>query len=87
LVRDIVTAHVLDPIHLKGISREIVPYAIDGRRDENGTIAQPIRVHHEGPERRLDVAKGDPSNAVSIKSSFRKTLEALESRRVTGDSA
>ncbi len=87
LVRDIVTAHKLDPIHVKGISREIVPYAIDGLRDENGEITQPIRVYGEGLEMYLDLAKVDPSNAESIRSSLREALKALESKHVTGDSA
>ncbi len=30
LVRDVVRAHPLDPIRVKGISREVVPYVLDG---------------------------------------------------------
>ena len=33
LVRDVVTAQALPPITMKGISREVVPYAVDNMLD------------------------------------------------------
>jgi adenylate cyclase len=36
LVRDILVAHPLPPITMKGISREVIPYAVEGMLDEAG---------------------------------------------------
>jgi len=41
LVRDIVAAHALPPITMKGINREVVPYEVDGMLDAAG---QKIRI-------------------------------------------
>lgn len=32
LVRDVISAHSLPPITMKGISREVIPYSVDGMR-------------------------------------------------------
>lgn len=78
LVRDIVTAHALAPIQMKGISREVIPYTIDGLRDAGGTIDQPIRAHQPGLEMYLDLAKVDAEHAEGVKATLREALAALE---------
>jgi len=42
LVRDILVAHPLSPITMKGLSREVVPYAVEGMLDK-----QPERLPHD----------------------------------------
>jgi adenylate cyclase len=36
LVRDIVVAHVLAPITMKGISREVIPYIVESAKNADG---------------------------------------------------
>ena len=39
-VRDIMAAHALPPISMKGISREVVPYVVEGPLDASGEKGQ-----------------------------------------------
>ena len=55
LVRDIVRAHPLPPITMKGISREVVPYAVDGLVGEIEQRAQVISEHATGVDIFLDL--------------------------------
>ena len=45
LVRDAVVAQALPPITMKGISREVVPYAISGVLDSTGQTVQVFSEH------------------------------------------
>jgi hypothetical protein len=45
LVRDIVIAEARPPITMKGISREVVPYAITGMVDAHGQTVQVFNEH------------------------------------------
>jgi adenylate cyclase len=47
LVRDIVIAEARPPITMKGISRELVPYAITGMVDAHGQTVQVFNEHRE----------------------------------------
>ncbi len=48
LVRDIVVARALSPITMKGISREVIPYAISGVIDATGVAMQVFSEHQTG---------------------------------------
>ena len=48
LVRDIVVAHELPPITMKGISREVVPYAVDGVVGAAGETIEVFSEHQAG---------------------------------------
>ncbi|MGA7487372.1 MAG: adenylate/guanylate cyclase domain-containing protein [Xanthobacteraceae bacterium] len=64
LVRQLVRARPLEPITLKGISRPVVPYAVDGRLDgEAGGNAEVISERGAGLELFLDVRALDASAA------------------------
>ena len=81
LVRDMVAAHALLPVTMKGISREVVPYAIDGMLDEDGRTVQVFSEHREGLDLYLDLGRVDTEGARSLQALFRKAIEALEQRK------
>jgi adenylate cyclase len=77
LVRGTVRAHALPPIRVKGISRDVVPYMIDGYIDgpEGPTV---FSEHGNGIEFYLDVhAVADPQSARTI---LEDALRALDER-------
>ncbi len=55
LVRDIVAAHPLAPISVKGIPREIVPYVLDGLRDGASEHRRIFSEHADGIDLYLDI--------------------------------
>src|SRR5262249_3669029 len=54
LVRDMLVAHPLPPITVKGISREIVPYAVEAMLDETGAKIEIFSEHMAGLDLYLD---------------------------------
>jgi adenylate cyclase len=76
LVRDIVDARQLDPITVKGVSREVRPYAIDGLRGEAST-GRVFSEHANGLELYLDVNQLDASEAARAKKVLQGALDAL----------
>ena len=79
LVRDIVDAHPLPAISMKGISREIVPYAVDGLLSEAGK-ARILSEHIAGLDLYLDLAKVESTETERVRSALRDALEALDTR-------
>ena len=63
LVRDMVRARPLPPIAMKGISREVVPYAVDGLLSEFAQRAQVISEHATGVDIFLDLDAMDEEGA------------------------
>jgi adenylate cyclase len=78
LVRDLVTAHVLPSTKIKGIAREVVPYAIDGLRDEAGTAVQVFIEHGEGLDLYLDLGRIDNERSKSLRVVLYKAIAALD---------
>ncbi len=80
LVRDVVLARPLEPMQVKGVSRTIVPYAVEGLVGEAGQRAQVVREHASG--RALFVAAGGPGAADAARAveALRRALVALETR-------
>ena len=78
LVRDLVTAHVLPSTKIKGIAREVVPYAIDGLRDEAGTTVQVFIEHGEGLDLYLDLGRIDNERSKSLRVVLYKAIAALD---------
>jgi class 3 adenylate cyclase len=77
LVRGTVHAHALEPIRVKGISRDVVPYKIDGYMDgpQGPTV---FSEHGGGIEFYLDVhAVADPQSARTV---LEDALRALDER-------
>jgi adenylate cyclase len=82
LVREVVAAHTLAPISMKGINREIVPYSVDGLLDAAGAAAAHVFSEHvAGLDLDLDPSKVDAAAAQRIQSVLRAALAALDARK------
>jgi hypothetical protein len=75
-VKDIVTAHALPPISMKGISREVVPYVIE--RPADAVADAEIAAHAPGLDLRLDPDKVDDIERASAV--LRNAMAALARR-------
>jgi class 3 adenylate cyclase len=80
LVRDIVVAHVLAPIIIKGISREVIPYIIEGLNDAEGEGVQVFSEHLTGLDFYLNANMIDPSTATHITEVLQSALTALKKK-------
>jgi adenylate cyclase len=63
---------------MKGISREVVPYAIDGLLDADGHAVQVFSEHRDGLDLYLDLGRIDASASRSLRSVFQKAIAALD---------
>ncbi|MES2127122.1 MAG: adenylate/guanylate cyclase domain-containing protein [Pseudomonadota bacterium] len=80
LVRDMVAAHALPPTTMKGIARDVVPYAIDGLLDADGKTVQVFSEHGNGLDLYLDLGRIDADSAASLRKKLEAALAALEKR-------
>jgi class 3 adenylate cyclase len=78
LVRDIVTAHALPPITMKGISRQVIPYAINGILDSAGETIQVFSEHQTGLDFYLNANMIDANSATHIRQVLQDALKALD---------
>ncbi|GJI92522.1 adenylate/guanylate cyclase domain-containing protein [Duganella hordei] len=78
LVRDIVAGHALAPVSMKGIAREVVPYAIDGMLDEDGSTLQVFSEHSDGLDLYLDMGRIDADAAKNLRGVLRQAITALD---------
>ncbi|WP_047308370.1 adenylate/guanylate cyclase domain-containing protein [Rhodopseudomonas palustris] len=80
LVSDIVDAHALSSITMKGISREVVPYAIDQLRD--GSEASAVVIEKvPGFDFRLDTAAVAATDSERVRSVLLQALSSLDRRQ------
>jgi class 3 adenylate cyclase len=79
LTRDIVTAHALSPISMKGISREVVPYSVESRLEGSQTIV--FSEHMTGLDFHLDPSVIDASTSDRIRTVLRDAIAVLEERQ------
>ena len=82
LVRDMVRARPLAPIAMKGISREVVPYAVEGLLSEFGQRAQVISEHATGLDIFVDLEAIDEEGAERARKQLAEALSALRQRPV-----
>ena len=80
LVRDLVRAHPLPAIYMKGISREVVPYAVDGLLREVGQRPQVISEHGKGLDLFVDLDVLDERAAERARRRLEELLAALDGR-------
>ena len=80
LVRDIVVAEARPPITMKGISREVVPYAITGMIDADGETVQVFSEHLTGLDFYLNANMIDASSASHIRKVLQDALKAMRKR-------
>ena len=81
-VRDMVAAHALPPIMMKGISREIVPYVVEGPLDDSGGKSRIFSAHMSGVDFYLDPNAVDAKAAADIRTMLRDAMTALEKREI-----
>ena len=80
LVRDVIRARPLAPITMKGISREIVPYAVEGLLGELGQRAHVISEHATGLDLFLDLEVVDDRTAEHARRVLADAMAALDAR-------
>jgi class 3 adenylate cyclase len=78
LVRHLITAHTLPAITMKGISREVVPYAVDGIVDAEGGSTEIISEHLRGLDLYLDPTMVESGSDEKIRSVLRRAMAVLE---------
>ena len=78
LVRDIVSAHALAPITMKGIGYEVVPYAVDGLLGQPGEQAEVVCEQARGVDIYLDPRMVDSEAADRVRAALRRALTALD---------
>jgi len=77
LVADMVRARALDPIAMKGISRQVVPYLVDEVQGEFTDVPKVINERRKGVSVFLDVGALDKSHVDETRQILTKALEAL----------
>ncbi len=80
LVRDIVRAHPLPPITMKGISREVVPYSVDGLVDEVKQRPHVISEQSKGVELFLDLDVIEGEAAARTRQVLQDALAAIDNK-------
>jgi adenylate cyclase len=80
LVRDLITAHAMPAISMKGISREVIPYALEGTLDATGRQRRTFSEHMRGLDFYLDPEAIDPSTAGQVRDVLRDAITTLEQR-------
>ena len=80
LVRDMVTAHALPPIAMKGIHRQVVPYTVDAMVDATGTEIEKFSDHTTGLDFYLDPSAVDVAAAGRIRGLLQDAITALDRR-------
>jgi class 3 adenylate cyclase len=81
LVRDILVAHALPPITMKGISREVVPYAVEGMLDAMGQKVEIFSEHLTGLDFYLDPSMVNVGSADRIRVLLQDAIASLERYR------
>ena len=84
LVRDIIVAHELQPITMKGISREVVPYAVDGVVGAAGETIAVFSEHQAGLDFYLNARMLDANSTTRVRKVLQDALEALDKRPPAG---
>jgi adenylate cyclase len=81
LVRDVVTVRTLPPISMKGISREVIPYVVEGTMDGTARSQRIFSEHLVGLDLDLDPNLVDAGESGRIQGILREALAALETRK------
>jgi class 3 adenylate cyclase len=77
VVRDIVSAHEQPPIRVKGITRDVVPYVVDGLLDASGQTVRVVNVHARGLDLYLDPSQLSAEDAERLRRILRDALDSL----------
>jgi len=82
LVSDVITAHALPPIAMKGISRNVVPYSVDTIVDASAEKGGVVIERMPGLDFYLDPSIVKSSDAERIRSVLKDALASLEKRNI-----
>ena len=77
-VRDIVVAQALTPITMKGISHEVIPYAVSGIIDPENKGIRVFSEHLTGVDFYLNANMIEASDAAHLRKILQDALQALE---------
>ena len=77
LVRDIVVARALTPITMKGISREVIPYAVRSVLDATGKNIEVLSEHLSGLDLYFNAGMIDATDAEHVRNVLEDALKAL----------
>jgi hypothetical protein len=83
-VRDLVRARPLPPIEMKGISRKVVPYSVEGLLSEFAQRNQVFYEHALGMDIFLDLDAIDEETAGRARKRLSEALEALRPKSTGG---
>jgi class 3 adenylate cyclase len=78
LAMDVAAGHALPPISMKGIAREVVPYAIDGRAGAGGATLPVVTENAMGLDLYLDPGRVDPASTAHIRAVLQRAIAALD---------
>jgi adenylate cyclase len=78
LARDMLDAHALPPITMKGISREVIPYSVEGMLDATGQTSKVLSAHMTGLDFYFDPRMVNAGSADRIRTVLQQALAALE---------
>ena len=78
LAREIIDAHALAPITMKGISREVIPYSVDALNDSSTEKSGIITERAPGLELYLDPAVVKSGDAARVRSLLESALASLK---------
>jgi class 3 adenylate cyclase len=78
LARDILVAQALSSLHMKGISREVIPYVVKGTLGSKGEQVEIFSAHMTGLDFFLDPSMLNTGNAANIRAILQDALNALE---------
>jgi adenylate cyclase len=82
LVSDVITAHALPPITMKGISREVIPYSVDSMIDTPTDKGDVVIERMPGLDLYLDASIVKSADADRIRSALLGALSSLDRRQV-----
>jgi len=81
LVNDVVAAHTLPSITMKGISREVVPYSVDSLIDSSMEQGDVVMERIPGLDFYLDPAAVTSADSERVRSVLQRALSSLERRQ------
>jgi hypothetical protein len=84
LVLDMVAGHALPSLSMKGIAREVVPYAIDGRAGEGGATVHVVTENIVGLDLYLDPGRVDAASSAHARGALQRALDALDAHERGG---
>jgi adenylate cyclase len=76
-VRNILVAHALPPITMKGINREIIPYAVEGMLDASGRMMEVFSEHMTGLDLYFDPTVIDDDASPRVRAILEQALASL----------